>query len=294
MPYGPVWMRTPACSSLASALRRRLWNLAFRGSQKALGAFFLNPTDHIGRERLVSGSYYEAEYLNLLGQLLKPLGLGNGIALDVGANIGNHSCWLVRRFAHVIGVEPGRVAALVLEANLVSTCMDNWEIWNCALGARAGTGRLERVIEGNLGSSRIVADDSPSGEQSEVMTGDARMATRKRPDLPLQLIKVDVEGAELDVIEGLRNHIQEELPLICFEAWKEADFTHLTSCLVTMGYVRFHAPVPTIPARGSINRMRAALFGNHWALKPVAEDFPEDGYGMVFGFSRHHLEKLGW
>ena len=122
------------------------------------------------------------------------------MVVDVGANIGNHSCWFTKRFRHVVCVEPGKVAALILRANLLSSKSTNWDIFEGALGDRSSVGILNVINSQNLGSSQVLLAEHDREGEFPVLMGDELLSKYATSELPLELLKVDVEGFELAVL----------------------------------------------------------------------------------------------
>ena len=278
--------------NILAAIRRRLWRYIFLPAQSRLGSFFLDPTDHIGSERLIMGERYEQIYLEQLESLIKLLRLENGIAIDAGANIGNHSCWFTSKFARVLSFEPGKVAGLVLEANLLKTNTNNWEIFRCALGDTSAFGKLSVIDAANLGSSQvsIVAD---SQSEFEVRRGDDVLRNHAfAATLPITLIKVDVEGGELAVLQGFQASIEKNQPLICIEVLDEKQWRLITTLLKKCGYVFFMTPTTSHYSGKMQSRITSLISGIRLGMSEVEDGFPEGGYGMIFCLSNNHLVML--
>jgi FkbM family methyltransferase len=273
---------------MARALRRRLWRVMFARPQRQLGSFFLDASDYLGAERLILGSEYEHPQLSALDLLITKLRLGDGAVLDVGANIGNHSRWLVDRFKWVECVEPGRLAALVLEANLFVSGKSNWRVHRCALGRQAGHGELEVDSTGNLGASRVRQADSG---RIPIRTGDSIWAARGVATGDLELIKIDVEGWENEVVEGLENALAEYHPMLCIEVLAQSRWTSLHTKLCRMGYQAFLA-IEAANDRKGFSRWLSFLTGLDWRLVPISEPFRAGGYEMVICLGPEHASRL--
>lgn len=144
--------------------------------------------------------YWERGYDRLRDFVPQP----GWIVFDVGANTGVYAVQQARRGAHVYAFEPNpdcyrRLQKSVRANNLESRVM----AVNCALGATAGSAEL-LVPEGltTMGSLRPLWTPGAGGigPRVEVETVDRVVSTLgiNRIDL----LKVDVEGLELDVLQG--------------------------------------------------------------------------------------------
>ena len=285
----PPSARTSAGEVIATFIRRRIWRRLFAPRQQALGRFFLDPGDHIGVERLVSGDRYEAYLLQLLARVIERLGLGSGTALDVGANIGNHAQFFSAHFRFVYCVEPGRIAGHVLTANLLATGRDNFRILHCAFGDRVARGRLAEVRAGNLGSSAV--DTIGASGDFDILPGDQVAAENDLSDL--QLVQVDVEGLEPQVMTGLRATLARHQPLVCVEILAADRLAELRGILEPLGYRHWYAPTLRAAPGGFPGRLGALLAGREYVLAPLGGPFPPGGYSMVFCLTDAHRARLG-
>ncbi len=280
--------RLSVSRSLANAIRRRIWRWSFAPRQAELGSFFLDPSDHIGAERIIMGDRYEGRLLALLGEVIDRLQLGRGCALDVGANIGNHACFFARRFRRVICVEPGKAASLVLEANLVLSGTSNYEIHRVALGREARSGVLDRIDQQNLGSS-VVREVDGAGE-FRIMRGDELLRGLDVHDLTL--VKIDVEGSEIDVLDGLAEILDASKPMVCVEVLEAQRWETARNLLRASGYEEWFVVVPARIPRGFFGRVWATLRGQTLRLTPLADSFREGGYDMILCMTREHVMRL--
>jgi FkbM family methyltransferase len=108
-------------------------------------------------------------------------------ALDLGANIGNHSLFFADHFKQVQAFEPNERTFKVLTLN--AELVGNVTCHQVGLSDMAGTAHF-RVNPANIGSSRVVASAAPGTSEVRLTTLDA--FTRGLADI--KLIKVDVEG----------------------------------------------------------------------------------------------------
>jgi FkbM family methyltransferase len=137
----------------------------------------------------------------------------SGVVLDVGANIGYYSLYVLPRVSGVHAFEPDPRALTVLRANLAGHAHAHIH----SLAVSKGTGKSLFILEPNSEVSHL-ADPSTqsSGEQRDidVTTIDDFVAEQ---DLRITGIKIDVEGADHDVIEGAVGTLESQVPLVLTE-----------------------------------------------------------------------------
>lgn len=126
------------------------------------------------------------------------------IVLDVGANIGVLTRLFAERSAHVHAFEPALRALPLLRAN----APDNATVHPVAVGNHEGT---VRFAENESLDMSCVAQD---GIEVPVATIDSFA-------LDADFIKIDVEGYEVEVLQGAKKTIARREPLIMFEALNE-------------------------------------------------------------------------
>lgn len=167
------------------------------------------------QRKMRSGAFYETSDLYLLDGHF-PAG---GTFIDVGANIGNHSLYFAVMLGagRVIPIEPNPVCwRLLVENVLANDVLDRFDLSRLGVGlgaARAGGYGMERR-ERNLGAAAMVAGEG----DLEVWRGDDLLAG-EAPDL----IKIDVEGAEMAARQGLQGLIAQHRPRLFVEVAAEND-----------------------------------------------------------------------
>jgi FkbM family methyltransferase len=146
------------------------------------------------------------------------LGLGQ-VFYDIGANIGFFSLIAARkvgREGRVYAFEPVPRNARSIELSARLNGFDTLEVFADAVGAAAGraTLLLARHIGGAVLAFLGPPPDLSSSIEVPLITIDAAI---QRYDLrPPHLIKIDVEGAELDVLHGMKDTLLAHRPkLIC-------------------------------------------------------------------------------
>lgn len=165
--------------------------------------------DYIGNQIKNSKGYYEEEVLlNFIDYI--PM---NGVIYDVGANIGNHTLFFTKYLKPklVISFEPSSENFSLLDKNVKLNRLDNVVLYNVAAGLSNQKGSLE-FNEINTGASKIMENESGSVDIVRI------------DDLDLELpnfIKIDVEGYEFQVLQGLEKSLKYTSPTIWVEIQKE-------------------------------------------------------------------------
>ena len=209
----------------------------------------LDPRDLLQSLVLFEGAY-EAHVLGALERLL-PEG---GYFIDVGANIGLHSLVAARRVGPsgtVDAIEPEPFCRGRLEQHIVLNHCENIRCFPYALSDQTGTAVLHLSPPENLAKSSLretnvtmgLSTPSQGSVTVETRTLDEHVLSRGRaPDL----LKVDVEGAELLVISGGTQTLSHpDSAAILFEAsdLQAAPFGYkisdLKAKLVDLGYEIF-------------------------------------------------------
>lgn len=170
--------------------------------------------DYIAREVNLHGAF-EREELAILTEFLAPLAdrFAATAALDIGANIGNHSLFFAPRFKSVHCFEPNPRTFGVLSVN--AKLAANVSVYNMALGEESGTLTLT-FNPLNLGEASLVQRyEGAAASTVDVLVG-------VMDDLAGQFgrvsfIKIDVEGFEPQVLHGASVLLREQHPVVAFE-----------------------------------------------------------------------------
>lgn len=164
----------------------------------------------------------------------------HGTAIDIGANVGNHTLW----FAGICGLsvwafEPIKHADTRRNRKANPTLVEQIEIVDAALGDAYG--RAEHVGRGKLRD--VPGNGRHTGETLRVSTLDSYDIEDS-----VNVIKIDVEGWEPQVLAGAANTIRRHLPDIYAEEWTDSPKWHMRikSVLNPLGYEM----VQTFPGPG--------------------------------------------
>lgn len=176
--------------------------------------------DHIGLSINLDGRY-ENEELLLASKFIEErlVDSKKKVALDIGANIGNHSVFLSRYFREVHSFEPNPVTYEVLRINSKYAASSK-NIIPHSFGLSDTSGKLKfKLDRDNIGGSRVADKDDLCSPCSEIIDVDVRMADDLvfLRDREISLIKIDVEGHELSALKGASEIISHSRPVILFE-----------------------------------------------------------------------------
>lgn len=206
----------------------------------------------VGYQILTSSSFDQDEVdlvLNLLGERRRLF--GNGVvALDCGANIGVHTIeWaqLMTGWGMVFAIEAQERVFYALAGNIAVNNCFNARAVCAAVGARVGTIKVPSpnyLVPASFGSLEI--RPSPKNEfigqpidYSDHATIETRMISIDSMNMPrVDFIKIDIEGMELEALEGAINTIRTRKPQLLVERIK-SDEAALVAMLRKEGYRTF-------------------------------------------------------
>lgn len=181
--------------------------------------------DFVQRVILKTNNFYEVTDLEKLPALLAP----GAFVVDAGANIGNHTVYFSRicGAAHVTSFEPMRNTFAILQQNAGLNAPNRIRCINAALGASPGRARLHGYRAHNMGGTSIRHDDDGA---YELTTIDAQRFER------VDFLKIDVEGAQVALLEGARETLARCRPTIWIEM-HPSEFKAGHDMLTSLGYV---------------------------------------------------------
>lgn len=185
-----------------------------------------NSPDKIGR-MFRTGNIYERPLLEWVkAQRFR------GVAVDVGANIGNHTLWMAAVCGlKVYAFEP--VLPHVVRANVALNphLHSKIVVFEYGLGSTAGT--FHHTGKGVLQPGQ---SDQSTDEVVEV-----RLMDDLVPRASVAFIKIDVEGMEVDVLRGAQAVLQSSRPVLAIEEWEQETTESVRSLLAPLGYARVAA-----------------------------------------------------
>ncbi len=179
-----------------------------------------NLTNFIDWTVFFYGAYSRHE-LMLLAQIASFIrASGKEVAFfDIGANIGHHSMFMSDRADRVFAFEPFAAVRSEMVRKLQQAKVNNVTIFPVALGDRTETGTFHPPVGSNTGTGTLGDWLPPNAAQEviavEVAKGDEFFEANNLPSI--SLLKMDVEGYESRVIEGLRCTLLRDRPPMLME-----------------------------------------------------------------------------
>lgn len=187
------------------------------------------------------GHYHERYEARLIREALSP----GEFFWDIGANIGYFTlvaATALQNTGGIVAFEPGKTAFQRLQENISLNTFTNITAVNLAVSNCAGEARL--YLDTNIADTGANlyqgGNDRTQFEYIQTIPLDAFLAREHL--LPPQFIKVDVEGAELAVLQGAANILTEFSPLLLLEMEDKnlkaagTDKTAIQNWLSPLGY----------------------------------------------------------
>lgn len=205
---------TKALQNLFNLILIRILYLKIKKNLISNKTNFINFTQDLISCHLIVFGTFEEPYLKIIYNKFKNI-LIDACAIDIGANIGNHSVFLSKICKSVHAYEPNPVSfnILKLNANKFNIKKFNIGLSNCEKKASL------YLSKGNIGASKV-AFYKKSNINVKLIKLDKKYNVYKQKRVGL--IKIDVEGHELKVLQGARKIIRYHHPIVACE-WHQSD-----------------------------------------------------------------------
>ena len=177
--------------------------------------------------RFVQGRY-ETDTVEILKQYIKP----GQTVYDVGAHIGYLTIVmseLVGPEGKVVAFEPRPLNLIYLKKHLQKNNINNVRIIEAGVSDTAGAGKFD--ADHGTGTGRVSTDGSLD---IELVTLDDLIASKQVP--PPSLIKMDIEGGEMEALPGAKILLTEYKPIIVLSTHGDKVHDVCKKFLANIGY----------------------------------------------------------
>ncbi|MEJ7587804.1 MAG: FkbM family methyltransferase [Ferruginibacter sp.] len=159
--------------------------------------FRLDPNDWITRILLKEGVYEEGS-ISLAKKILNE----GGIFIDIGANFGLFTCLAANdnKNIKVVAIDPNyKIIGWLLNNIALNNLQERVAVYNMAVSQKFQVLSLQQPAADNMGTT-ITGATSPGA--LSVLSCPLDFLYKGHGDLPIDLLKIDVEGNEFDILEN--------------------------------------------------------------------------------------------
>jgi FkbM family methyltransferase len=188
-----------------------------RCGDRVLRFAITHPKDHIERH-LIEGRIYEADVLASLDHVIPD----DAVIADVGANVGTHTVYFaaIRSARRVVPFEPNPILNAALVRNVALNGLKNVDLSmsTFALGRTEWQARLVVSHDENWGNGHLAVLENE--EEEAPVSYEAIVQVRPLDSFAfdrLDLIKIDVEGFEVEVLRGGMKTLSLHRPVVFVE-----------------------------------------------------------------------------
>ncbi len=224
-------------------------------------------SDWLGRHVYVTGEYEPATT-----KLIKNLLAAGGTFVDIGANVGYFTLLAAKcvgRSGRVFSFEPVPQLRRRLDRNLRLNHLGDCEVYGVAVSNAEGTCEFHVGPCGHSGVSGMRA----LHDASATITVHTNTLDNMLPaDVDVSLVKIDVEGAECHVLEGMQDSLARSQPDIILEITPEylsgmnRSPGQIEQLLASFGYRPFAIGDMGLQRLDSLNEAGASQFNAYFTV----------------------------
>lgn len=243
----------------------------------------IDPVVDNGVERsLYYSGTYEKGTLDIIGKILKE----GDLFVDVGANIGLMSIYagmIVGKQGSVVAFEPNPNTRKILEENITLNRVESIKVEGVALSSEARRGKIYDQWDINRGGASLIKPLNPT-ESYDIE--EITFSEYFKSEQQIELIKIDVEGYELEVLTGAKAFISEtKVPpvlIVEFSSTRANTFGESTSPLYNfLKELTNYRIFKSLAGKARVSKLIE--------IKDI-QDFPE--HDNIYCFTDEHLAKL--
>ena len=236
------------------------------------GKFIINPKDFYIGHALKTYGEYDQSVIDFLLQLIN----NETIVVDIGANIGAMTLPFASKAKKVYVMEPHPTLYNMLCGNIALNDLKNVIAYNVGISNKAGYMSYQDLPENNNGSHSLIAENHNGSNR--IIVSDQVPACH--------LLKIDVEGHELNVLQGATNMIQIARPTIFIENDRRDKAKALVEYLITTLKYDCYWVCFQLFNENNYNQLKDNIYGNTGTINMIcvptgAFDFTTIGLEQV-------------
>lgn len=224
---------------------------------------------YVGKSIDLCGEYCEDE-AGFLAQICKP----GDTVVEVGANIGTHTVMMAKKVGFggkVFAFEPQRIVYQALCANIALNSLRNVYAFNKAVGAKEGHVYIPSMdYESTNNFGGVSVKENIQGEKIQLVKLDDFLEIDS-----CKLIKIDVEGMEIDVLKGAVNIISKFSPILYLENDRVEKSKELIEYLWSLDY-ELYWHLPKLFNVANFYEQKENLIGNFISINMLCIDKKSD------------------
>ncbi|MGJ3240286.1 MAG: FkbM family methyltransferase [Anaerolineae bacterium] len=217
----------------------------------------------------VKGHYPEPHITHALDQYLD----AGALYIDIGANVGVHVVYgahCVGASGHCIAFEPNPHSFERLNQQIQRNHLTQVTAHHTALGDQAGSIILHGCHDENVGST-LRPNTQQADDDCEVPLNRADMFLTDIPEEQVGLCKIDVEGFEFQVVQGL-SHFLSRHPRMVYIVEVTDEWLRLSGASASQLFALFQQ-----------HQFHAHYIDPHTAVtQPLTEPLPDQQYDVLF------------
>ncbi|EOH7268516.1 TPA: FkbM family methyltransferase [Campylobacter jejuni] len=189
-------------------------------------------TDYIQKIIYESKQPYELEMLSdMINRVNKS---DDGVIVDIGMNIANHSLFFAANGFNVIAFEANKKMISIANRSIEkNNFQDKITVFNYGISDVKEMAYFDKEYDWNYGGMRLTIDNNKKNGIQCIPLDNMHF------DKQVLILKIDVEGMELKVLKGAIKTICKYRPLIYIEGNYVADFIEIDRFLFENNYVHW-------------------------------------------------------